>query len=55
MVAVAETAGNFPEHEGQQICRIMKQIRKTWTPEQREYRAKLARRKLNYLIPYLSQ
>jgi hypothetical protein len=50
MVAIAKNKVAFPTQDSIEVCHITKQIRQNWTPEQREYRAELARQKQALLI-----
>lgn len=53
MVAKANKTADFTLRERQHVCSLAKQIRHSWTPEQREFRAILAQQKLAALAPYL--
>jgi hypothetical protein len=45
MVALAKDSIDLQNAEAEKVCQRMKKIRQLWTPEQREYRAELARQK----------
>jgi hypothetical protein len=53
MVARINKSAESTVRQRQRVCSMAKQIRNSWTPEQREYRAELARDKIAQLAPWL--
>ena len=53
MVAAVHKANVIFDQEHSQVCKKTREIRRRWTPEQREFRAELARQKMLALLPQL--